>query len=512
MAARKLKKFVRYGSVSADYMQKRQLRQGLGFWLLWGCGVGIVIDGIFAGWNEGLAYGGFWGMAIATALVAGMYMAITFSMAELAAALPHAGGFYAFTRTAFGPVGGFLCGIAEIFEYVVINGWGLFYVGKFVHDVVGLPSLMLGPIDGTDVLLWIISTTVFTALIIYSTELSLQINLWIALIGVFMILLLVGGVLFTGKFDPQMLFTIAPNPEVSDASGFLPGGALGLLRAIPFAIWFYLAIEAMPIAAEEAKDAQRDLPKAMVAAMLTLVVLSVLVLVVNPGIALQVEENGKILQGAAALAISSEPMKQGLDFVFGGEGFLHRVIEWANAIATFTGAPAVVFAYSRVFFALSRAGYLPQWISVTTERGIPARAAIVGGVLSVLVTFVFVAAGGEESAIGNGLVTISVIGALITYILLLASYIKLRVDRAGMPRPYRSPVGVLGAFLGLVLATIAFIACFTLETYRLAVYGTVILFILATVYFWFVGRQQLVAEAPEEQLAGAGVDDTTVAL
>ncbi|MCS6959886.1 MAG: amino acid permease [Pseudanabaenaceae cyanobacterium SKYGB_i_bin29] len=510
MAERKLKKIVRYGSVSADYLQRRQLRQGIGFWLLWGCGIGIVIDGIFAGWNEGLAYAGFWGMAIATALVAGMYMAITFSMAELSAALPHAGGFYAFTRTAFGAVGGFLCGIAELFEYVVINGWGLFYVGKFVHDVTGLPSLLVGSVDLTDMFLWIACTTFFTSLLIYSTELSLQVNLWIALLGIAMILLLVGGVLLTGKFDPQMLFTVPPNSARADASNFLPGGALGLLQAIPFAIWFYLAIEAMPITAEEAKDAQRDLPKAMVTAMVTLIVLSVLVLIFNPGIPLQVEEGGTILKGAAALAVSAEPMKQGLDFVFGTEGFLHSLIEVGNALAVFTGAPAVVFAYSRVFFALSRAGYLPQWISVTNERGIPTRGAILGGVLSVLVTFVFVLAGGEESTIGNSLVTISVIAALVTYILLLASYIKLQVDRPGMPRPYRSPVGILGAFLGLVLATIAFIACFTLETYRIAVYGTVIVFLLATAYFWFVGRKQLVAEAPEEQLAA--VDDTTVAL
>lgn len=59
MAPRKLKKIVRYGNVSADYLQRRQLKRGIGFWLLFGSGIGIVIDGIYSGWNEGLARGAF---------------------------------------------------------------------------------------------------------------------------------------------------------------------------------------------------------------------------------------------------------------------------------------------------------------------------------------------------------------------------------------------------------------------------------------------------------------------
>lgn len=509
MAPRKLKKIVRYGNVSADYLQRRQLKRGIGFWLLFGSGIGIVIDGIYSGWNEGLAQGGFWGMSIATALIAMMYLSVTFSMAELSAALPHAGGFYAFTRTAFGAVGGFICGLAELLEYILIMGWGVFYLGQTIHNVLGLPQVPLGAFDLVDVAIWTVSIVIFTAINIYSTELGLRINLWIALVAIAMLLILTGGIIVNGHFDPQLLFTIAPNSAVKDASNFLPQGSLGLLRALPYAVWFYLAIEAMPLTAEEAKDPEKDLPRAMILAMGLLIVLSVLILVFNTGIAIEVTtEEGEVLRGAAAIATSGEPYADGMKYVFGTDTLLARIFSIGTIIASLTGYPACIYAYSRIFFAMSRAGYLPQFISVTNDRGIPARAAILGGALALAITVLFVLLGGEDSSIGLGLVTVSVVSALVTYILVLASYVKLQVDRPGMPRPYSSPVGILGAFIGLVIATIAFIACFAIEEYRIAVYVTVGLLALASVYFFFVSRKQLVAEAPEEQLALA--DDTTV--
>ncbi len=509
MAERKLKKIVRYGNVSPDYLQRRQLKRGIGFWLLFGSGIGIVIDGIYAGWNEGLAQGGFWGMSIATTFIAGMYLAVTFSMAELSAALPHAGGFYAFSRTAFGAVGGFICGLAELLEYIFIMGWGLVYLGPKFHELTGLPGISVGPIDLVDLALCVISLIIFTAINIYSTELGLKINLWIALVAIAMLVILCGGIIFTGSFDPQLLFTIVPDSQIKDASNFLPKGSLGILRALPYAVWFYLAIEAMPLTAEEAKDAQRDLPKAMISAMVVLIILSALILVLNTGIAIETTtEEGEVLRGAAAVALAGEPYTEGMKYVFGTDTLLARIFGVGSTIAELTGYNACIYAYSRVFFAMSRAGYLPKWISVTNDRGIPARAAILGGALALVVMILFVSVGGESSFIALGLVTVSVVSAVVTYILVLASYIKLQIDRPGMPRPYRSPVGIWGAFVGLIIATIAFISCFVIEQYRIAVYSTVGLLSLASIYFFFVSRKQLVAEAPEEQLAL--VEDTTV--
>ena len=92
-------------STSDDYFEKRQLKQGaVGWLLLVGLGVAYVISGDFAGWNFGLAQGGWGGMFIATVVIAIMYLCMCLSMSEMATMLPTAGGGYSFARTAFGPL------------------------------------------------------------------------------------------------------------------------------------------------------------------------------------------------------------------------------------------------------------------------------------------------------------------------------------------------------------------------------------------------------------------------
>ena len=93
-----------------DYFQKRQLKRFAGVFHLWALGVGAVISGDFFGWNYGLTAGGFGGLLVATLCITLMYVGLCFSIAEMAAAMPHTGGAYSFARTAMGPWGGYLTG------------------------------------------------------------------------------------------------------------------------------------------------------------------------------------------------------------------------------------------------------------------------------------------------------------------------------------------------------------------------------------------------------------------
>ncbi len=95
---------VDYESVDEAYLDKRKLKKGAAGWiLLASLGVSYVISGDYAGWNFGLAAGGFGGMLVATILMAIMYTAMVLSIAELSSSLPTAGGGYSFARRAFGP-------------------------------------------------------------------------------------------------------------------------------------------------------------------------------------------------------------------------------------------------------------------------------------------------------------------------------------------------------------------------------------------------------------------------
>jgi len=86
--------------------------------MLWGLGVGYVISGEYFGWNLGLVAGGSFGMLFAFLLVTLMYVTFVFSYAEMACAIPRAGGVFVYGVRGLGMAAGYLGGIAQIVEFV----------------------------------------------------------------------------------------------------------------------------------------------------------------------------------------------------------------------------------------------------------------------------------------------------------------------------------------------------------------------------------------------------------
>ena len=86
--------------------------------MLWGLGVGYVISGMYFGWNLGLEKGGTLGLGIATLFIIVMYVTFTFSYAELACAIPKAGGAFDYADKALGKDAAFIAGAAQIIEFL----------------------------------------------------------------------------------------------------------------------------------------------------------------------------------------------------------------------------------------------------------------------------------------------------------------------------------------------------------------------------------------------------------
>ena len=125
---------VEYEQVGSEYMEHRQLKQGAAGWvLLAGLGVAYVISGDFAGWNFGLAEGGWGGLLIATLLMGTMYTCMVFALAELSSTISTAGGGYGFGRRALGPWGGFLTGTAILIEYAIAPAAIVVFIGGYVE-------------------------------------------------------------------------------------------------------------------------------------------------------------------------------------------------------------------------------------------------------------------------------------------------------------------------------------------------------------------------------------------
>ena len=131
--------------------------------LLWGLGVGYVVSGMYFGWNLGLEKGGTLGMAIATFFVIILYITFSLSYAELACAIPQAGGAFDYANRALGKKWGFLAGMAQNIEFLfappaIAVGIGAYFNAIFPHI----------PITGVAIAAYLI----FTLLNILGTKLA----------------------------------------------------------------------------------------------------------------------------------------------------------------------------------------------------------------------------------------------------------------------------------------------------------------------------------------------------
>ncbi len=477
MLAKKFKGLVSYQTVHESYLRQRRLKGNAGWFLLWGFGVGAVISGDFYGWNYGLAAGGFWGMTIATVLMTIMYVCLIYTLAELAAVFPFAGGLYSFTRSAFGPFLGFLCGVLVALEYILATAADIFGMSEYMKPL--LPEV-------PSYLVWVVLFTIFVAIAVYSLDLTLYVGLFLTLLAVMVLGIFYVNILASGIFKPELLFNIPADPG---QASWLPKGWSGVFAAMPYGMWFYLAIEILPLASEETEDAPRNIPKALIWGMLTLIILSVLTLVFNTGIG----------GGAAAIAKSDVPLGDGFEAYFGKGTTSLLVTSLTLTLGLGAGVPALIYGYGLILFSLSRAGYIPRWLSVTSKNHTPYRAVILGAIVALLC--VIVLAGGKTVAVEAVILNMSVFGAVLSYILVMFSYIKLKLFRHDLPRTYQSPLGIWGAAIGAMLAIVALVACCAVPDLRPGIWGIVTVLVAASFYFFFYSRHQLVAAAPEEAAA-----------
>ena len=298
------KRSVDYEDVGSDYHEKRQLQKGAAGWvLLAGLGVAYVISGDFAGWNFGLAEGGWGGLLIATILMGTMYTCMVFALAELSSTISTAGGGYGFGRRALGPLGGFLTGTAILIEYVMAPAAIVVFIGGYVEslDIFGITS-------GWPVYLAFYAA--FVGIHLIGVGEALKVTFVITAIAV--VALLVFVVAMIPEFSTANLTNIEPDPSKAGSSDFLPFGWQGIWAAFPFAIWFFLAVEGVPLAAEETRDPKKDMPRGLIAAMMILLVFAALMLLFTPG-------GG----GADAIKDSDNPLPLAIDEAK-GEGTVRR--------------------------------------------------------------------------------------------------------------------------------------------------------------------------------------------
>jgi ethanolamine permease len=251
----------------------------------------------------------------------------------------------------------------------------------------------------------------------------------------------------------------------------------------------YLGIEQLPLAAEETHDPSRDMPRGLLLGLGTLVLFAFLTIVLNAGIA----------PGAKAVGTSDEPLLLAFRTIFGA-GAASRALALAACAGLAASFHAIIYAYGRQIYSLSRAGYFPTWLSITHgKRNTPERALLAGSALGFAAALAIHFAG-TKSAVGAVLLNMAVFGAVIAYVAQMASFILLRRRFPDIARPYRSPLGETGAWIAGAISVATLAALFLNPDYRLGVIGAALWFLAGIAWFALVGRRSLVL-APEERFA-----------
>ncbi|TDH69386.1 hypothetical protein CCR75_002815 [Bremia lactucae] len=393
---------------------------------LWTLGVGAVVSGNFFGWQSGLI-AGFDGLLIILAFVTILYVLLVFSIAELSTTVPVGGGPYVFALYAIGPCAAFFAGLAESLKVMITCAVVVTGISAYINQLLDLTS-GYGPIW------WFFFYFIFVTLNIVGVEMTFCVQAFTTVISLLLLL-----VFYIGAATK-----VSYTEWVSNDNYHFPNGWDGVIKGYSFALWFYLGIEELPLAVEVTINPARNMPLGLLTSIVTLVLLAFCTVVFN----------SLIFPGAINILNSPSPLLTGYQSVFGdSKGF-----SWVLILGLIASFHSFVYCMGQLLYAIARDGYLPQiltWRHPT--RGTTYVSLIAGSTIGFAVVIILHYVIGDAH-LGSVMINLALIGAVISYSLQLISFIRLRLNEPDRPRPYRSPFGVPGALVSLVLCVAVMIS------------------------------------------------------
>lgn len=376
----------------------------LGIGAIIGTGV-LVLTGLVAARDAGPAV--IFSFIIA-AVVCG-FAALCY--AEIASTLPVSGSVYTYSYVTIGEFVAHLMGWTLLSVYIltasaVASGWtGYFYnlVSGFGLEIP--KALLTIPSQGGIVNLpAVIITLVLTWLLSRGMKESKRVNNAMVLvkIGIVVLFIAVGA------------FYVKPENWVP----FAPYGLSGILAGGATVFFAFLGFDALATSAEEVKNPQRDLPIGIIASLAVCTIIYIAVCLVMTGMVSYKELN------------VPEAMAYALEAV--GQNKVAGVI----AVGAVIGIMAVIFAYiyaaTRVFFAMSRDGLLPEFFAkISKKTGAPTFSTWLTGIGSA-----FIAGFVDLKELSN----LANIGALLTFSMVGVSVIILRKTHPNLQRGFKVPL------------------------------------------------------------------------
>lgn len=400
------------------------LKRTLGPMMLWGLGVGYVISGEYFGWNLGLPLGGTYGMLAATVVMTVLYVTFILSYTELACAMPRAGGVFVYADRALGPAGGFFAGMVQIVEFVFAPPAIAMAIAAYIAQK--YPAL-------NPLLVASVAFVVFTGINAWGVKQAATFELFVTVLAVVELLV--------------FMAVVAPSFEASNLTiDPLPNGWGGAFACLPFAMWFYLAIEGVANAAEEARDPQKNVAIGFSAAIFTLVVLAIGVFFT----ATAVGGWRAIVYPVNGTEPSDAPLPLALAQVVATTSPLYTMLLGIGLLGLIASFHGIILAAGRATMEMGRSGFLPSALGrVHAKTHTPVVALGTNMVFGVLAIW---------SGRTGEIITLACFGAVSLYIVSMISLLVLRKKEPDMERPFRAIMYPVFPVVALVLSVITLIA------------------------------------------------------
>jgi ethanolamine permease len=431
-------------------LQKKEqpaLKKTLGAVHLWAMAVGLVISGEYFGWNYGWGVAGTVGMLWATGIVTVLYLTFVFSFTELTTAIPEAGGPFAYAHKAFGPLGGLIAGYATLIEFLFATPAIAYALGAYVQFLYPATNILYNAIA---------FYALFTWINLIGIKESAIFTLIVTLLAIAELLIYLG--------------LVAPHFKMENfMQNSMPFGWKGVFAALPFAVWFYLAIEGVAMVAEEAKDHHRSIPRGYITGIATLTFLALAVMIATGGITRWQD-----------LSAIDYPLPQSIGIVLGRNSGITKFFAGIGLFGLVASFHSIITGYSRQIYALARENYLPHFLAALHPKyKTPHWALIAGGLVGIISIY---------SGTTDKLIIFSALGAVFMYMVSMVSLFKLRIDAAKMHRPFAAPFYPYFPAIALILSTVCLIAIIYYNIWLSALFFAALLLIIAG--FMLMGKHK----------------------
>lgn len=431
-----------------------KLKKTLSPFQLWAIIVGMVISGMYFGWNNAMSFTSPVGFIIATLIVTVFYGSFMFSYAELATAMPKADGSSEFAARTMGRFGGFFAGFSCIMEFLFATPAIAISIGAYVNFIIpSIPVTLAG----------LVFYAIFVAINCFGVKTAAIIETVVTVIAI------IGLIIFSGASIGHVDFTRIFGGDI------YKGGFSGIFNAIPFAIWFYLAAEGGAMSAEECKNPKKDIPKGFIFAVLTLMILALITFVCTAGVL----DN-------KTLGVTNSPLPDTLNVIFGKGNILSKLMSFIGLFGLIASLHGIIIGYSRQIFAMSRSRYLPEFLSKVNSKGAPVAAIIIPS----LIGMVFVLLNNTAT-----IIVISSFGAIALHAISMVAFFLLRKKEPDMERPYK--VSIALPLIALILNCIFLVT--TIYSNISTISWVIVAFVAAFIYYFIYSKLTASVSVQEKQ-------------